>query len=95
MGLSIDISSATGKNGQSPFARWFETLESVADAGKAILRDYINATITFELLSKFMEKSPESIMRMLLVKALIASDNIYETIHRTAMTSMFNLKNIF
>lgn len=42
-----------------------ELLSGDVDAGKAILRDYINATITFEVLSKFMEKNPKSIMRML------------------------------
>jgi hypothetical protein len=30
-----------------------------------MLRDYINATITFEVLSKVMEKDPKSLMRML------------------------------
>lgn len=42
-----------------------ELLSGDVDAGKAILRDYINATISFELLSKFMEKNPKSVMRML------------------------------
>jgi hypothetical protein len=42
-----------------------ELLSGDVDAGKAILRDYINATITFEVLSKFMEKDPKSVMRML------------------------------
>lgn len=42
-----------------------ELLTGDIDTGKAILRDYINATITFEVLSKFMEKNPKSIMRML------------------------------
>lgn len=42
-----------------------ELLAGDVDAGKAILRDYINATITFEALSKVMEKNPKSVMRML------------------------------
>jgi hypothetical protein len=42
-----------------------ELLSGGVDAGKAILRDSIHATITFEVLSKFMEKDPKSIMRML------------------------------
>ena len=33
-----------------------ELLSGDIDVVKAILRDYINATITFEVLSKFMEK---------------------------------------
>lgn len=35
------------------------------ETGKAILRDYINATIGFEELSRVMDKSPKSLMRML------------------------------
>ncbi|MFC1665680.1 transcriptional regulator [Pseudomonadota bacterium] len=34
------------------------------DAGKAVLRDYINATIGFEELSKIFDKSSKSLMRM-------------------------------
>jgi hypothetical protein len=35
------------------------------DTGKAILRDYINATIGFEGLSQLTHKSAKSLMRML------------------------------
>ena len=35
------------------------------DAGKAILRDYINATIGFETLGHLTDKSTKSLMRML------------------------------
>jgi len=42
-----------------------ELLTGDVDAGKAMLRDYINATITFDVLARFMEKNPKSIMRML------------------------------
>lgn len=42
-----------------------ELLTGDVNAGKAILRDYINTTITFEILSKAMEKNPKSVMRML------------------------------
>lgn len=34
------------------------------DTGKAVLRDYINATIGFEALSKVFDKSSKSLMRM-------------------------------
>lgn len=34
------------------------------DTGKAVLRDYINATIGFEELSKVFDKSSKSLMRM-------------------------------
>lgn len=39
-------------------------LEGDVDTGKAVLRDYINATIGFEELGEFAEKSPKSLMRM-------------------------------
>jgi len=34
------------------------------ETGKSLLRDYVNATIGFEMLAKTMEKSPKSLMRM-------------------------------
>lgn len=33
--------------------------------GTAILRDYVNATVGFEVLGGLTDKSPESLMRML------------------------------
>lgn len=42
-----------------------ELLSGDFDAGKAMLRDYINATISFEVLSKYMAKDSKSLMRML------------------------------
>ena len=45
-----------------------EAVQSLIDGdvqtGKAVLRDYINATIGFEELSELVEKSPKSLMRM-------------------------------
>jgi hypothetical protein len=38
------------------------------DTGKAILRDYINATIGFEDLGALTNKSPKSLMRMFSAK---------------------------
>lgn len=35
------------------------------DTGKAVLRDYINATEGFEELAEVLHKSPKSLMRML------------------------------
>src|SRR5476649_2547188 len=58
-----------------------ELLSDDVDAGKAILRDYINATITFEVLSKFMEKDPESIMRMLSPSGNPTSKSIFLIFH--------------
>lgn len=42
-----------------------EILEGNLDAGKAMLRDYINATITFPALAKKLNKDSKSIHRML------------------------------
>ncbi len=58
-----------------------ELLSGDVDAGKAILRDYINATITFEVLSKFMEKNPKSIMRMLSSGGNPTSKSIFLIFH--------------
>jgi hypothetical protein len=58
-----------------------ELLSGDVDAGKAILRDYINATITFEVLSKFMEKDPKSIMRMLSPTGNPTSKSLFMMFH--------------
>ena len=42
-----------------------ELLAGELNAGKSILRDYINATITFEGLAKKLNKSSKSVHRML------------------------------
>lgn len=58
-----------------------EMLSGDVDAGKAILRDYINATITFEILSKFMEKNPKSLMRMLSPNGNPTSKSLFMMFH--------------
>lgn len=50
------------------------------NAGKAILRDYINATITFEGLSRKLKKSSKSIHRMLGPRGNPRAENILEII---------------
>jgi hypothetical protein len=40
-------------------------LDGDIDTGKAVLRDYINATIGFDELGTVTHKSPKSLMRML------------------------------
>ncbi len=42
-----------------------EMLEGNLDVGKAMLRDYINATITFSTLAQKLNKSSKSVHRML------------------------------
>ena len=50
------------------------------DTGKAILRDYINATIGFDALSSLTDKSPKSLMRMLSPKGNPQARNLFEII---------------
>ena len=57
-----------------------ELLSGDLDAGKAILRDYINATITFQELARKLKKSSKSIHRMLGPRGNPRADNILEII---------------
>jgi DNA-binding phage protein len=57
-----------------------ELLAGDLDAGKAVLRDYINATITFRQLAKKLKKSDKSVHRMLGPRGNPRADNIIEII---------------
>lgn len=48
--------------------------------GKAMLRDYINATIGFEKLSHATDKSPKSLMRMFSPQGNPRADNVFSVI---------------
>ena len=50
------------------------------DTGKAVLRDYINATIGFEELSQVFDKSSESLMRMFGPKGNPQASNVFAVI---------------
>ena len=50
------------------------------ETGKAILRDYINATIGFDTLGKLTGKSSKSLMRMLGPKGNPQAQNLFEII---------------
>ena len=50
------------------------------DTGKAVLRDYINATIGFEELSQAFEKSSKSLMRMFGPKGNPQASNLFAVI---------------
>ena len=52
-------------------------LDGDLDTGKALLRDYINATIGFETLAKKIGKDSKSIHRMLGPKGNPTADNIF------------------
>ncbi len=52
------------------------------DAGKIILRDYINATIGFEKLGSLTNKQPKSLMRMFGPDGNPHARNLFEVISR-------------
>lgn len=62
------------------------------DAGKAILRDYINATIGFEKLSGLTHKSAKSLMRMLGPKGNPEARNLLELIAQLQKTGRIRMK---
>ena len=51
------------------------------DAGKAILRDYINATMGFEELSRRTKRPAKSLMRMMSPSGNPQARNLFEVIH--------------
>ena len=55
-------------------------LDGNMNNGKAVLRDYINATIGFECLGSLTDKSPKSLMRMLGPKGNPQARNLFEII---------------
>ena len=52
------------------------------DTGKAVLRDYINATIGFQELGGLTEKSPKSLMRMFSLNGNPQARNLLQVIGR-------------
>ncbi len=69
-----------------------ELLAGSLDAGKAILRDYINATITFEGLAKKTGKPAKSLHRMLGPRGNPRADNILEIIKTLQAHEKITLK---
>ncbi len=55
-------------------------LSGNVDTGKAVLRDYINATIGFEELSRVFDKSSKSLMRMFGPKGNPQASNLFAVI---------------
>ena len=51
-------------------------LNGDVDTGKTLLRDYVNATIGFPELAKQLDKTPESLMRMLSTKGNPRAENL-------------------
>ncbi|TCK19364.1 hypothetical protein DFR30_2674 [Thiogranum longum] len=55
-------------------------LDGDMDTGKAIMRDYINATIGFKKLGEKTHKQPKSLMRMFSPKGNPQARNLFEII---------------
>ena len=55
-------------------------LSGDVDTGKAVLRDYINATVGFGELAQVINRSPKSIMRMLGPSGNPQAHNLFEII---------------
>jgi DNA-binding phage protein len=55
-------------------------LEGDVATGKAILRDFINATVGFEKLAMATNKSPKSLMRMLSETGNPQANNFFEIV---------------
>ncbi len=56
-------------------------LSGDVDTGKAVLRDYINATIGFEELARVFDKSSKSFMRMFGPNGNPQASNLFAVIH--------------
>ncbi len=55
-------------------------LEGDVDTGKAVLRNYINATVGFEKLAEEIGKPSKSLMRMFSAKGNPRADNLFSVI---------------
>ncbi|HXD46073.1 MAG TPA: transcriptional regulator [Pseudolabrys sp.] len=64
-----------------------QLLAGDTDAGKAVLRDYINATVGFERLSRETGTPAKSLMRMFGPKGNPRADNLFTVIAKLQKTS--------
>ena len=62
------------------------------DTGKAVLRDYINATIGFEALGTATDRSPKSLMRMFGPKGNPQARTLFEIIAHLQQREGIHLK---
>ena len=67
-------------------------LSGDVDTGKAVLRDYINATIGFQELAGLTEKSPKSLMRMFGPNGNPQARNLLDIISRLQEREGLHLK---
>jgi hypothetical protein len=62
------------------------------ETGKALLRDYINATVGFEELGNLINKSPKSLMRMCSSRGNPTASNLFDIIHILQQKEGFHLQ---
>ena len=67
-------------------------LSGDVDTGKAVLRDYINATIGFQELGGLTAKSPKSLMRMFSPNGNPQARNLFQIIGRLQEREGLHLK---
>jgi DNA-binding phage protein len=58
-----------------------ELLSGDLETGKAMLRDYINATVSFEPLAKELDKNSKSLQRMLSPNGNPTSKSLFSMLH--------------
>lgn len=68
-----------------------QMLSGDLDVGKAVLRDYINATVGFERLAKETGTPAKSLMRMFGPKGNPRADNLFAVINRLQKASGIRL----
>ena len=68
-----------------------QLLAGELEGGKAVLRDYINATIGFEKLAKATGTPPKSLMRMLGPKGNPRASNLFTVIGKLQRMSKIHL----
>ncbi|MDF1848280.1 MAG: transcriptional regulator [Parvibaculaceae bacterium] len=66
-------------------------IEGDIDTGKAVLRNYINATIGFEELAAGVDKPSPSLMRMFSEKGNPRADNLFSVIQHLQKATGVNL----
>jgi DNA-binding phage protein len=68
-----------------------QLLAGEMEVGKAVLRDYINATIGFEKLAEDIGTPPKSLMRMLSAKGNPRANNLFAVIGQLQRASGVHL----
>jgi DNA-binding phage protein len=67
-------------------------LAGEVDLGKAVLRDYINATVGFDRLGEMTGTSPKSLMRMFSASGNPQARNLFSVLHALQTASGVKLR---